>query len=93
MDKYNETNLDMSKELIKTADEQLSSCVYLVNLDQEEYGSVVKGLQLQKALQNDQYPERIVESNIILTSAHRFDNAKEYKIRIIGARTKKRSQT
>ena len=74
---YDETNPDKIKELTKVADEQLASYVYLVNSDQGKYGSVIKGLHSQKALQNDQYPKTIIESNNVL-STHRFDNSKDY---------------
>ena len=36
MDKYDKTDPDKTKELIKTVDEQLASYVYLVNLDEDK---------------------------------------------------------
>ena len=48
--------------------------MYLVNADERKYGSVVKGLNSQKALKNDQFPKSIIEGNNVL-STHRFDNA------------------
>ena len=77
MNGYDETNPDKIKELTKVADEQLASYVYLVNSDQGKYGSIIKGLHSQKALQNDQYPKTIIESNNVLCT-HRFDNSKDY---------------
>ena len=47
---YDESNKVKTKELTKIADEQLSTYVYLVNSDQEKYGSVIKGLHSQKDL-------------------------------------------
>ena len=72
-DKWDEVK---KKKLTKKADEQLSSFVYLVNSDQRKYGSVIKGLHSQKALQNDQYPRTIIEANNVL-STHKFDFIKQ----------------
>ena len=47
-----------------------------MNSNQGKYGSVIKGLHSQKALQNDQYPKTIIESNNVL-STHRFAFIKE----------------
>ena len=69
---YDANDEDKKKEFTKKADEQLSSFIYLVNSDQRKYGSVIKGLHSQKALQNDQYPRSIIEANSVL-STHRFD--------------------
>ena len=69
---YDANDEDKQKELTKKADEQLSSFIYLVNSDQRKYGSVIKGLHSQKALQNNQYPRSIIEENSVL-STHRFD--------------------
>ena len=73
---YDEKDKDKKKELTKRADEQLSSFIYLVNSDQRKYGSVIKGLHSQKALQNDQYPRTIIEANNVL-STHKFDFIKQ----------------
>ena len=48
----------------------------MVNSDQRKYGSVIKGLHSQKALQNDQYPRSIIEANNVL-STHKFDFIKQ----------------
>ena len=77
MRNYDEKITDKTTELTKIADEQFASFVYLINSDQEKYGSVIKGLHSQKALQNDQYPRTIVESNNVL-STHRFDNTRDF---------------
>ena len=75
---YDESNKVKMKELTKIADEQLSTYVYLVNSDQEKYGSVIKGLHSQKVLNNDQYPKTMVEANNVL-STHRHDDTRENK--------------
>ena len=61
------------------ADEQLTTYLYLLNADQEEYGSVLKGLNSQKTLNNDQFPKIMVDGHNVLSN-HRFDNARENNI-------------
>ena len=73
---YDESNTTKTEELRKIADEQLSTYVYLVNSDQRKYGTLIKGLHSQKALNNDQYPKTMVEGNNVL-STHRHDNIKD----------------
>ena len=72
---YDETDEDKTQKQIKLAGEQLTTYVYLVNSDQVKYGTVIKGLNSQKALNNDKFPKTMVE-RIIVLSTHRFDNAK-----------------
>ena len=57
------------------ADERLSTYVYLVNADEKKYGSIVKGLNSQIALKNDQFPKSMIEGNNVL-STHKFDLVK-----------------
>ena len=74
----NESNInDVNKieELWKAATEQLFVFTYLENLDQHKYGSILKGLNEQKLLGNDQYPRSISEMINVLSN-HRFDNKK-----------------
>ena len=78
MEGYDESDEEKTTELLSKADEQFVTYVYLVNSDQGKYGSVLKGLHTQKALNNDQYPKKLVEGNNVL-STHRFDNSKENK--------------
>ena len=68
MDGYDKSKTDKVKELTKTADEQFAGFLYLVNSDQGKYGSVIKGLHSQKALQNDQYPNTVIENNSMLST-------------------------
>ena len=67
---------DNEKTCQVAADEQLTTYLYLINADQEKYGSVLKGLNSQKALNNDQFPKIMVDGHNVLSN-HRFDNAKE----------------
>ena len=75
---FDETDITKIAELSSKADEQFAAYVYLVNSDQAKYGSVIKGLHTQKALNNDQYPKNMIEGNNVL-STHKFDNSKELK--------------
>jgi hypothetical protein len=49
--------------------------MYLRNSDLSKYGSILKGLNTQQSLNNDQYPKTVVSANNVLSS-HQFDNAK-----------------
>ena len=49
------------KKLNEDADERLAACMYLINADQNKYGSVLKNLNSQKSFKNDQYPSTITE--------------------------------
>ena len=45
-------------------------------MDQAKYGSVLKGLNSQKSLKNNQFSKTIVNGNNVLSNYY-FDNAKE----------------
>ena len=47
----------------------------MVNADQGKYGSVIKGLNYQKYLNNDPFPKTMIDGNNVLSN-HRFDNVK-----------------
>ena len=74
-DNYDASDEDKLTSLTKKVNEQLSTYAYLVNADERKYGSIVKGLNSQKALKNDQFPKTMIEGNNVL-STHWFDNAK-----------------
>jgi hypothetical protein len=59
----------------KQAWERHLAFIYLRNSDQSKYGSILKGLNTQQSLNNDQYPKTVVSANNVLSS-HQFDNAK-----------------
>eukprot|EP00957_Ditylum_brightwellii_P057500 4359408-Ditylum_brightwellii.AAC.1 len=75
MDGYAAEDQDTVKDLTKKASDQLFAFIYLENLDQTKYGSILKGLNEQKLLGNNQYPKTITESNNVLSN-HRFDKKK-----------------
>ncbi len=52
--------------------------LYLENSDQDKYGSIIKNLNSQKSLGNDQYPKTVVEANNVLSN-HKFDINKARK--------------
>ena len=74
-DETDKTKIDKQ---INAADEQLSTCVYLVNSDKNKHGSMTKGLHSQQALKNRQFSKTFVEGNNVLSKCQ-FDNSKELK--------------
>lgn len=52
--------------------------MYLIDSDQNKYRTVINGLHSKKALDNNQYPKTIIETNNVLCT-YQFDNAKENK--------------
>ena len=77
MDDYEKSNPTKISELVKVADEQFASYLYLVNSDQRKYRSVIKGLYFQKEPMNDLYSKTVVKRNNVL-STHRFEYSKYY---------------
>ena len=75
MNGYVAENQEKIKELTNKASDQLFAFIYLENSDQTKYGSILKGLNEQKSLGNDQYPKSIIESTNVLSN-HRFDRKK-----------------
>lgn len=71
---YDENNKIKTSNQIKVAVEQLAAYVYMINYDQEKYGSVMKGLYSQKSLMNGQFPKTMIDGNNTLSN-HRFDNS------------------
>ena len=54
-------------------DEKLSTYLYIKNANQAKYGNLLKGLNSQKSLKNDQYPKNLVDG-INALSNHSWDN-------------------
>ena len=77
-DPYNEDKFLTNKQLIKQASKQLDSFVYFKNSDQSKYGSILKILNDQNSLKNDQYPKTTLEATNVLIN-HRYDNANKNK--------------
>jgi hypothetical protein len=72
MKDYDPLDSKPTEDCIKRASKQLFAFLYLENLDQAKYGSLLKGLNSQKSLGHDQYPRLLSESNNVLSN-HRFD--------------------
>ncbi len=70
------TNVALKDRLTKEASECLFACLYLENSDQGKCGTIMKNLNSQKSLGNDQYPRTIVETNNVLSN-HKFDVIKK----------------
>ena len=70
---YATANDDTKKKIEKEADEKLSTYLYIKNADQAKYGNLLKGLNAQKSLKNDQYPKNLVDG-INALSNHPWDN-------------------
>ena len=82
-DPDSEDELPTNKQLTKHAKKKLASFMYLQNTNQSKYGSILKKLNYQKSLRNEQYPKTILEVTEVLSN-HQFDNAskmKHHKIR------------
>ena len=55
-------------KLEKDADKKLLTYLYLENADQAKYGNLLKGLNAQKSLKNDQYPKNMIDGNNALSN-------------------------
>ena len=64
-------------ELSKQAAERLYAFVHLENADQSKYGSVLKNLNYEQSLGNNDYPEDITSTTAVL-SRHPFDEKKKH---------------
>ena len=67
---------DVLKELKKETMEEFITYLYLENLDRSRYDSLIKGLESQFSLGNDQYPKDLVKAHNVV-SLHAWDP--EYK--------------
>ena len=54
------------------ADERLASCLCIKNVDGGKHGSLLKGLNAQKSLKNDQFPKKLIDANNALDN-HPWD--------------------
>ena len=59
--------------LTKEANERLDTYLHLSNSDQRKCGTIIRNLNSQKSLKNDQFPKTIVDANSVLSN-HQFDN-------------------
>jgi hypothetical protein len=69
---YDSTNHAIIRTLVQQASEQFMAFIYLENSDRKKYGSVLKNLNSQKSLGNDQYPKTLIDLNNVLGS-HQFN--------------------
>eukprot|EP00957_Ditylum_brightwellii_P090557 6896164-Ditylum_brightwellii.AAC.1 len=73
MDGYDANHEDSVVLCTRKASKQPFAYVYLENSDQLKYSTILKGLNKQKSLGNDQYLKTITETNNMLSN-HCFDN-------------------
>ncbi len=71
---YNVRDADKTKKQQKQAFDKFTALVYLENLDQTKYCTLITLLSSQLSLGNDQYPADIAAATSVLTN-HRFDSA------------------
>jgi hypothetical protein len=75
MEGYDASDATSMTTFVKAASDRLFAYLYLENADQDKYGSILKNLNSQKSLGNDQYPKSIVETNNVLSNhAHDVNN-------------------
>ncbi|KAG7371066.1 reverse transcriptase RNA-dependent DNA polymerase [Nitzschia inconspicua] len=75
---YDENDKDKVAECGKKANEQLMATLYMMNADQNKYGSILKGLQTQFSLGNNQFPKTVTEANDVLSS-YQPDNKGQHR--------------
>jgi len=73
MSKYDANNPDKHKVLTKQSQEQFLAFLFLENADQSKYGTLMRNLNSQKSLGNDEYPKTVVDACEVLSN-HKFDN-------------------
>ena len=71
---YQDAGSNKKKKMKDEALDRWIAYVYLKNSDQDKYGSVLKGLQSQFSLENDQYPADLAAAIDVLSN-HPFDKA------------------
>ena len=75
---YVDGQQELLDRLTIAADERLATYLYLANSDQGKCGSVMKNLNSQRSLKNDQFPKTIVDGNNVLSN-HEFDESHSKK--------------
>jgi hypothetical protein len=74
MSQYDANNATKVEVLTKQAQEQFLAFLFLENADQNKYGTLMRNLNSQKSLGNDQYPKTVVDACEVLSN-HKSDNA------------------
>ena len=64
---YNENDTDTVAKLLKEVDERLATYLYLENSNKKKYTNVLKNLNSQQSLKNDQYPKSILNATSVLS--------------------------
>ena len=70
---YATADNEEKERLIKEADERLATYLYMCNIDQRKYGTIVSNLRSQRSLKNDEIPKTIADANCVLSN-HYFNN-------------------
>ena len=68
-------------QLSIAADKRLATYLYLVNSDEGKYGSILKNLNSQRSLKNNQFPKTITDGNSIFSNNifnRNFDKNKNF---------------
>eukprot|EP00957_Ditylum_brightwellii_P127212 9699683-Ditylum_brightwellii.AAC.1 len=73
MDGYDANKEDSVVLCSRKVPEQLFAYIYLEIFDRSKYSTILRGLNEQKSLANDQYPKKFTETNNVLSN-HHFDN-------------------
>ena len=87
MKEYDPSNTEKTNELILKASEQFYAYLHLENADQDKYGSILKNLNSQRALRNDQYPKTIIETTNVMSN-HPFDKTTKHNTKFTKAKAK-----
>ena len=73
---YDTSDENKMKMMEKEAFDRFQAYTYVVNSDQEDYGSLSMGLQIQFSVENEQYPKNYTDALNALSN-HLFDPAIE----------------
>ncbi|KAG7374509.1 hypothetical protein IV203_013604 [Nitzschia inconspicua] len=74
---HDENDKGKVAECSKKANEQLMATLYMMNADQNKYGSILKGLQTQFSLGKNQFPKTVTEANDVLSSYQPYNKGKQ----------------
>ena len=64
---HDETNPETIKRIQKEVDERLTACLYLEISDKKKHGEVLKYLNPQQTLKNDQCPKNFIDVTSVLS--------------------------
>ena len=78
MQGYDEKDPVKVLQMTKKAADKLYAFIYLENADQTKYGSVLRNLNYEQSLGNNEYPDDITATTAVL-SRHPFDERKKHE--------------